>query len=610
MELLLFALTAMKTVFGIGLIIFVHELGHYIAARMCGVRVETFSLGFGPRLFGWKRGETMYQIAAVPLGGYCRMAGEEFRESGREPAPDELPAKPVGQRFFIYSGGVLMNVVFALVMFPIIFWIGVPFTRPTIRVIEGGPAWKANVPSQAEVLAINGNEIHEFEAILTEIALSPRGPVTLTIRERGQSEPRQIDVLPEREESGGFRHLGVRADCERDESGHPVLHVEEDSPAAKAGIGNGARLLGVVGAASHQSPREQLAIRSTLSEPAQLRILDENGERTVTVTPEPIETEALLIGIAPSRNIVEYVRASEDTRQLGIEGEDQLVRVSERAIFRTNDLLEALLAAEGEIRFEYRRAGHLEETTLSPLPLERRIALARDIGLKYDWDHIAPQPGAPAALAGMLDGDRILRIDGSPTLNWEDIQKLVRKAGKEDRPAQVEVERQGADGVVSASFSVKPRTPYGFGVRERSDIYTYKAAGAMEAVRVGLRSCWRMIDQTYLTLQRMLFNDVSPKNVGGILTIGAVSYHMASLGWIKHIFFLCLLSINLAVINLLPIPVLDGGHLAFLIVEKIKGTPVSRKTLEYSQMIGVVLLLTLMVYVTYNDLMRWVFDKI
>src|SRR5688572_11866115 len=115
----------MQVAVGIGLVIFVHELGHFIAARWCGVRVEVFSLGFGPKLFAWRRGATTYQLAMVPLGGYVKMAGEEGAGGGRAPLPDELPAKSVGQRFFIYSGGVLMNVIFALLVFPPLLFFGV-----------------------------------------------------------------------------------------------------------------------------------------------------------------------------------------------------------------------------------------------------------------------------------------------------------------------------------------------------------------------------------------------------------------------------------------------------------------------------------------------------
>src|SRR5882672_7786018 len=92
-EFRLYAMVAL----GIGAVIFVHELGHFLAARWCGVRVEVFSLGFGPRVFGWRRNGTSYQLSLVPLGGYVKMAGEEGIEAGRAPDPDELPAKSVGQ---------------------------------------------------------------------------------------------------------------------------------------------------------------------------------------------------------------------------------------------------------------------------------------------------------------------------------------------------------------------------------------------------------------------------------------------------------------------------------------------------------------------------------
>jgi len=611
MELFVQALTWMKVAFGIGLVIFVHELGHYLAARLCGVRVETFSLGFGPRLLGWERGGTLYQLAAIPLGGYCRMAGEEYREGGRPPAADELPSKSVGQRFFIYSGGVIMNVVLALVLFPIIFWVGVPFTRPTVQVSEGGPAWKAGVPDHVEIVAIGDQEIHEFEAILTEVALADPGPITLTVRPRGAGGTELYQVTPERNETGGFRYIGVVPDCERDESGLPVLHVEEDSPASRAGLSSGARFLGVVGGEPGASPLRQLTLLADHEGPAQVRILDEEGERTVTLTPEVRETDVRLVGIAPLRNVVNNVRASAELERLALQEDDRLVSVQGTAILRAGDLERALAGAEGELSFVLERGGERRELQLPALPLERRRTLAQDIDLGYDNERVVPSEGDPADLAGMRIGDRILKVDGQPTPEWSDVQRLVQRAAAAKRAAEFEVQRPGPEGPVTARLEVEPKPleKSDFGLRPRRDEYVYKATSAANAVQIGLRSCWRMLYQTYLTLQRMLFNEVSPKNVGGIITIGAVSYHVASLGWIKHLFFLCLLSINLAFVNVLPIPVLDGGHLAFLVVEKIKGTPVSRKTLEYSQMVGVVLLLTLMVYVTYNDLVRWVFDS-
>ena len=165
----------LQVVFGIGLVIFVHEGGHFIAARLCGVRVDVFSLGFGPRIFSWRRGATLYQIAAVPLGGYVRMAGEELygQEDRDQPRRDfELGSKSVGQRFFIYSGGVLLNVVFALVVFPLVLLAGVPSIEPMVSApAPGSPAWHARIPAGTEIEAINGNDLFDFFHIHTGIAV-------------------------------------------------------------------------------------------------------------------------------------------------------------------------------------------------------------------------------------------------------------------------------------------------------------------------------------------------------------------------------------------------------------------------------------------------------
>src|SRR6185503_12348559 len=105
----------------------------------------------------------------------------------------------------------------------------------------------------------------------------------------------------------------------------------------------------------------------------------------------------------------------------------------------------------------------------------------------------------------------------------------------------------------------------------------------------------------WLTIKKMIVGEVSTKSIGGIITIGSVSYSMAEAGWTKLFFFLCLLSINLAIFNVLPIPVLDGGHLFFLIVEKIKGSPVSERVMGFSQLVGLMFVLALLLFVTYND---------
>ncbi|MDP6385329.1 MAG: site-2 protease family protein, partial [Planctomycetota bacterium] len=146
------------------------------------------------------------------------------------------------------------------------------------------------------------------------------------------------------------------------------------------------------------------------------------------------------------------------------------------------------------------------------------------------------------------------------------------------------------------------RHAYGFGLERANGIY--RTESVSESIRAGAQASWRFLTDAWMTLQKMFLREVSTENLGGIIAISTVSYDWASQGWAKLFFFLCMLSINLAFLNVLPIPVLDGGHLAFCVVEAIKGSPVSERTLGYSQVIGLVLILTLTIYVTYQDVLR------
>ena len=124
------------------------------------------------------------------------------------------------------------------------------------------------------------------------------------------------------------------------------------------------------------------------------------------------------------------------------------------------------------------------------------------------------------------------------------------------------------------------------------------------AIGAGMVCSVDLIKQLYVTLKRIITGDVSARNLGGIITISRVTYQSAQWGAAYFFYFLALLSINLAFINVLPIPVLDGGHLMFVLIERIKGSPVSATVLNYSQILGLVFVLALIVFVTYNDILR------
>lgn len=602
---------AFQVVFGIGLVIFVHELGHYLAARLCKVRVETFSLGFGPRLLGARIGPTQYQIALVPLGGFCRMAGEERRLDGLPPEPDELPAKSVGARFFIYSGGVLMNMLFGLVVFPILFQIGVPFTRPIIGdTIPGGAAWRAGIPRGQEVVSVNGNEVFEFEHLFTEIALGGSRGATLVLRDPSTGQERAYELNPEHDEREGLRTIGVLPDAERDEHGHIRITVAEDSPAWRAGLRSEDRIVSVLNGADGLDPRVQLDLLDRAGKPWDLLIENDAGTREVSVTPAlTTRMNPPRVGISALQNRLIAVRESPAVQALGLRAEDRLVAVNGAPILGLGDLQQALLSGHGPVEVRVERGGRELALTGPTLDRAGSLALADDLALGSDESSttIVVQPGEAADAAGLRSLDEVVAIDETEVEGWAGIKAGVERAGGEKRPARFRVRRPGEADFLTIAVEPQARPVASYGIALRQAEYLYRSGSFGDALLSGARYSWRFLQDSWLTLKRMLTRDVSPKNVGGIITISAVSYSLTEAGWIKFFFFLCLVSINLAFLNVLPIPVLDGGHLFFLVIEKLKGSPVSNRVLGTSQAIGVVLLLSLMVYVTYNDLVRWVF---
>lgn len=610
MDLLPNPLLILPAVFGIGLVIFVHELGHFLAARACGVRVLTFSLGFGPKLVAWEKNGTVYQLAAFPLGGYVRMAGEELRDDGLPPLPDELPSKSVGQRFLIYSGGVIMNVLFALAVFPILFTIGVPFTRPTIgALIPGSPAWHAELPQGHEVVAVNGVGILDFGHLASAVALDDSGATELLLRDPETNEETTYSVVPERNDGEGFPTIGVRPAKARGDDGGLVIVVAPDSAAAKAGLTDEDVIMGLVDGTRGATLEQALTFAIEREQTIGLVVSGPGGEREVQLTPEvkPKVTRQT-IGIRPLTGRVIASRSSNLTDQLDLREGDIIERIGSRTLFHLSDLFAALHQLTGEVEFHVLRDGRarIQKVVLDAPEAGSELAHDLAIGAQLESSRVSVVPGAPAHQAGLRSGDRFTAINGVEIATWSEISQAVRRAGKHGKDLAIRIERPTGDSSEYLEFSIPAvdRPIVDYGIAYSLDQYVYKSDSFGEAVEVGALSSWRFLQECWLTIKGMLTRRVSPKNIGGIITIGTVSYHVAAAGLAKLFFFLCLLSVNLAFINVLPIPLLDGGHLMFLVIEKIKGSPVSDRIMGYSQMVGVVLILSLMVYVTYNDIVR------
>ena len=181
----------------LGIMILVHEFGHYAAAKWFGVRVDVFSIGFGKRLTGFRRGGTDYRISALPLGGYVKMAGENPLES-RSGAADEFMSHPRWQRFVIAIAGPAMNIILAVVLLTGVFMVHyelpVYLDQPAVVgwVLENSPAAKAGVEQGDRIVRIDGQQNPTWEDVLLKVAITSKGPVDVAIQRGNEILEKQI----------------------------------------------------------------------------------------------------------------------------------------------------------------------------------------------------------------------------------------------------------------------------------------------------------------------------------------------------------------------------------------------------------------------------------
>ncbi|HXG51953.1 MAG TPA: RIP metalloprotease RseP [candidate division Zixibacteria bacterium] len=221
------------------------------------------------------------------------------------------------------------------------------------------------------------------------------------------------------------------------------------------------------------------------------------------------------------------------------------------------------------------------------------------------------EPGSPAARAGILEGDRIVQLNGRPIRAWEELSSGIKQSG--GKPVTVGIQRGGETlSVVIQPAKKQVRTIFGE-VREDWIIgigsqATLEKGNAGLALARGLEQTYEYSRITLVGLYKMVKGEVSPRNLGGPILIAQMAGQQAQEGLWSFLHFLAVLSINLGVLNLLPIPVLDGGHLLFFLVESVIGRPVELKHREMAQQVGIFLLMLLMIYAFYNDIARF-FEK-
>jgi regulator of sigma E protease len=329
-----------------------------------------------------------------------------------------------------------------------------------------------------------------------------------------------------------------------------------------------------------------------------------------------------LIGVEGVRPVVGKVAAESLAEKGGFQPGDQIVAIDGRQVQswgqRRLHLFQRALdraVVQVDVKDPQGRAQTrtLDLRDMPPSAVDANL-LERGIGLYGPMPPLLPVIGnlqdGPAKQAGLQVGDRFVAIDGKPVQSWEDVVALI--SARPGRPTSVTVERDGQRltlEVTPAAVELDGRTIGRINVAPQvaeipPELRVRVQLGPIEALGEALRNTYAMSALTLEMLYRMITLEISSKNISGPITIAQYAGYSAKIGPVQFIMFLAVISISLAVLNLLPIPVLDGGHLMYFVIEAIKGSPVSERVMTFGYQIGIVLLAGLMALAFYNDLTR------
>ena len=725
-------LNVLMVAVGLGVVIFVHELGHFLVAKWCGVKCEKFLVGFDvPIKIGpwklpntlWKKkwGETVYAVGIIPLGGYVKMLGQddnpanaakeaertriragsvsdgtetqgvsEGTEGGdgeadldaaspadKEPSeetfeldPRSYPAKTVPQRMAIISAGVIMNLIFAVVFATIAFGIGVNYT-PTIigGTTAGLPAWQQNLPLGKRVVGVGAdaepNPQMRFKMdFMQQVHLqAASGELTLMLQdEDGQIE--HISIKPEtipyrRHELAliGVSPMGTNtfakkrtvvpgtaADTVADqlEGGDTIVAVKAD---------------GETFPVANSLDRDRLFIQHRNGP---ITLVLRRGELDGDIKPGSAEDDRPTVdatipanplcdfGLAVRMGPIKAVQLDSPAAGAGLTPGDWITAVDGVSLTEPVEI-DGHAVTLGPMTLPYylmNQAGKPVQVTvlreekkrtitLTPrtpattaMPNEYQDVLAADaIGVAYYiTDEVATVvPGGPADKAGVKPGDTILKaefiaaskenerrethlgrqeLDVAGLAAWFHVIARA-EASFSDTKVRLTVKR----GDEEKELTLTPQdSPVFFSEKRGIRLTTHEellvADNPWHAFTLGVRNTWESLSHVFNFLGQLVTGRLSLTKLGGPLTIFAVAGSEASVGVTSLLLFLTLLSANLAIINFLPIPVLDGGHMMFLIYEGIRGKPADENWVMGLTFAGLIFILGLMALAISMDIYR------
>ncbi|MFO0945252.1 MAG: RIP metalloprotease RseP [Planctomycetota bacterium] len=635
----------------LGLVIFVHELGHFLVARWAGVLVERFSIGFGPVLLSFRRGETEYALSAIPLGGYVKMLGQTDTPEVEEQTDDErsYQNKSVGARMAIISAGVVMNLIFGFFCFMIAYWLGVPY-RPAIvgETIPAKPAWTAGIQPGDHIVGINGTASDEYETLLTEVALTrpPNGRIELDVEREGKRI--HFELTPVQDRMKPVIGLGPSKSLTL----YPTDPVSPGTPAARANppFEGGDKITAVDGVpvSSHAEFSQRMfnkqreAVTLTVERKGKQGATGSSQE--IRLEPNFIRTVGLEMQMGKVVGVQDNSPAALATDPEGkpapilptdtivaVDGERDIdpMRLPDRIAEKAGQKVELTLLRQGTEQKEIKLhvvprdvqtwAGFFEAAILegdTPLTIP-------SLGVAYEVlptvRKVIPESPAAKAAVALKPDDVIKSVEYTVELN----QKVdtVKVDVKEEtwpslfwslqfpvvKSVTFTAERAGQAEPVVVTLTPQPDNTWPLRIRGlgfQDELRDRKESSLWDAAVLGMHRTKESVLNLYLFLRGLLLTTLSFKNLAGPITIAQVAYHLAAEDIPLLILFLGSLSINLAVVNFLPIPILDGGHMALLTYELITRRKPTERMVLAANYLGLCLILGLMVVVFGLDIMR------
>jgi regulator of sigma E protease len=672
-----------EIIFFLGLVIFVHELGHFAVARWCGVLVERFSIGFGPVLLSFKRGDTEYAISAIPLGGYVKMLGQSDVPGAEQESSDprSYQNKSVPQRMAIISAGVVMNILFGLICFAIAYKVGVPYAPATVgSVTPGWPAWKAGLEPGDRIVKINGHPHPSYETFQKQVMFTRPGTESVHLEVERQGKEIPFDITPAKMNRPV---IGVMQSLDLQIPDVPMASpAAEGSPAAEAkspGFELGDRVVAVNGTPVATYQDFNAIMYRERKNPVSVRVERKSKAPSTAATdeinvgPAYIRTLGLRMTMGPISAVRPDSPAAQAVDEAGnprpIEPDDIIRAVdgqTELDPMRLADLITERAGQKVELTL-YRKSRNSEEIKVfvTPLdvpvwddfphlafPLETAMSIP-SIGIAYGVGTVihSVEPGSPAAESGKIQpGDVVTRIDYfvpkppeikrsfwskifgpsvDPTavaVKTDELESVPFKTGEkgwagsfwgmqnpEVKKVKLTLSRPGTSAtnetIEVALVPVPDKTwPLQIrGINFFNERKILKADSVWEALLLGMDYTLNTMTTVYLTLRGLILRDLDADLLSGPLRLGYTAY-VVSEDFMTLLRLIGLINVNLAVVNFLPIPVLDGGHMVFLLYEGIFRRKPNERLLEAITRVGFACILALMGFVIYLDIKNLFFE--